>query len=171
MAGSGSQSPALKREISMKHPSRLRRFLALLVVPITVTTMFLAGADAAQASTPQSKPATQNTSSSDFEHACGQQLVKGRYACFTERRPNVDEPMVLSPDTTPAGYSPSNVQSAYNLPAAAGAPPGAIVDAYDDPNAESDLATYRAQYGLPACSTANGCFQKVAQDGSTNYPP
>jgi subtilase family serine protease len=47
----------------------------------------------------------------------------------------------------------------------------AIVDAYDDPNAESDLATYRAQYGLPACTTASGCFQKVAQDGSTNYPP
>jgi N-acetylneuraminic acid mutarotase len=30
---------------------------------------------------------------------------------------------------------------------------------------------YRAQYGLPACTTANGCFRKVAQDGSTNYPP
>jgi subtilase family serine protease len=45
-----------------------------------------------------------------------------------------------------------------------------IVDAYDDPNVESDLATYRSNYGLPACTTANGCFHKVAQDGSTNYP-
>jgi subtilase family serine protease len=46
----------------------------------------------------------------------------------------------------------------------------AIVDAYDDPNAESDLAVYRVQFGLPACTAANGCFKKVAQDGSTNYP-
>ena len=43
--------------------------------------------------------------------------------------------------------------------------------AYDAPNAESDLNTYRSQFGLPPCTTANGCFIKVAQDGSTNYPP
>ena len=46
----------------------------------------------------------------------------------------------------------------------------AIVDAFDDPNAESDLSTYRAQYGLPACTTANGCFRKVDQRGGTSYP-
>jgi subtilase family serine protease len=47
----------------------------------------------------------------------------------------------------------------------------AIVDAYDDPNAESDLATYRSQYGLPACTTANGCFSKISQTGSTSSLP
>jgi subtilase family serine protease len=46
----------------------------------------------------------------------------------------------------------------------------AIVDAYDDPNAQADLAIYREQYGLPACTTANGCFRQVAQNGSTSYP-
>jgi subtilase family serine protease len=46
----------------------------------------------------------------------------------------------------------------------------AIVDAYDDGNAESDLAVYRSQFGLPACTTANGCFRKVDQNGGTNYP-
>jgi hypothetical protein len=91
--------------------------------------MFLGGAAAAQATTTQGKPAIQNTSSSDVEHACGQQMVKGHYACFTERRTNVDEPMVLSPNATPAGYSPSNIQSACNLPAAPGSPLVAIVDA------------------------------------------
>ena len=40
-----------------------------------------------------------------------------------------------------------------------------IVDAQDDPNAEADLGVYRAQYGLPACTTANGCFKKVNQNG------
>ena len=48
--------------------------------------------------------------------------------------------------------------------------PIAIVDAYDDPNAESDLAVYRAEFGLPPCTTANGCFTKYDQNGGTNYP-
>ena len=46
----------------------------------------------------------------------------------------------------------------------------AIVDAYDDPNIESDLAVYSSTYGLPSCTTANGCFKKVNQTGGTNYP-
>jgi subtilase family serine protease len=46
----------------------------------------------------------------------------------------------------------------------------AIVDAYDDPNAEADLAVYRSTYKLPPCTTANGCFRKVDQNGGTAYP-
>ncbi len=73
---------------------------------------------------------------------------------------------------TPSGYGPSDLQSAYKLPStSAGAGQTvAIVDAYDDPNAEKDLGTYRAQYGLTACTTANGCFRKVSQTGTTRYP-
>ncbi len=47
----------------------------------------------------------------------------------------------------------------------------AIVDAYNDPNAESDLATYRSTYGLSACTKANGCFKQVSQTGSTTSLP
>ncbi|MES5821533.1 S53 family peptidase [Streptomyces sp. RG80] len=76
---------------------------------------------------------------------------------------------------TPSGYGPSDLQSAYGLTsAAASAGAGetiAIVDAYNDPNAEADLATYRSHYGLPACTTANGCFKKVSQTGSTTSLP
>jgi subtilase family serine protease len=46
----------------------------------------------------------------------------------------------------------------------------AIVDAYDDPGAEADLAVYRSQYGLSACTTADGCFKKTDQNGGTKYP-
>jgi hypothetical protein len=47
----------------------------------------------------------------------------------------------------------------------------AIVEAYDDPKAESDLAMYRSTEKLPACTTSNGCFEKVNQTGQTsNYP-
>jgi subtilase family serine protease len=72
----------------------------------------------------------------------------------------------------PSGYNPADLQSAYQLPSAtAGSGQTvAIVDAYDDPKAESDLGVYRAQFGLSACTTANGCFRKVDQSGGTNYP-
>jgi len=73
--------------------------------------------------------------------------------------------------TGPSGYHPSDLQAAYGLPAAGGSGQTvAIVDAYDDPNAEADLAVYRSTFGLPACTTANGCFRKINQTGGTTYP-
>jgi subtilase family serine protease len=72
----------------------------------------------------------------------------------------------------PSGYGPADLRSAYALPSTGGSGQTvAIVDAYDDPNAASDLAAYRAQYGLPPCTTANGCFKKVSQSGSTTSLP
>jgi hypothetical protein len=73
------------------------------------------------------------------------------------------------------GFGPADLQKAYGMTAAAATRGGdqtiAIVDAYDAPRAEADLAVYRAKYGLPSCTTANGCFRKVDQNGGTNYPP
>jgi hypothetical protein len=46
----------------------------------------------------------------------------------------------------------------------------AIVDAYNAPNAEADLAAYRAFFGLPPCTTQNGCFRKVDQNGGQSFP-
>jgi len=77
----------------------------------------------------------------------------------------------LTPGGQPAGYGPSDIQSAYALPDAGAGQTVALVDAYDDSNAESDLAAYRAQYGLPPCTTANGCFTKVNQDGAAGPLP
>ena len=75
---------------------------------------------------------------------------------------------------TPAGYGPSDLQAAYNLARAASSNGAtqtiAIVDAYDDPKAEADLGVYRSTYGLPACTTANGCFRKINQNGGTTAP-
>ena len=100
---------------------------------------------------------------------CGAAAV-GEMRCFAKRviQPNG----VLSPDANPSGLAPADIKSAYALPSTGGnGKTVAIVDAYDAPNAESDLAKYRAQYGLPACTTANGCFKKVNQQGqASNYP-
>jgi subtilase family serine protease len=74
---------------------------------------------------------------------------------------------------SPTGLSPSTIKSAYSFPTSSTAGAGqtvAIVDAYDDPTAESDLGVFSAQFGLPACTTANGCFAKVNQTGGTSYP-
>jgi subtilase family serine protease len=75
--------------------------------------------------------------------------------------------------SVPAGYGPVQLQTAYGLlnsASTSGAVVG-IVDAYDDPNLESDLTFYRSSYGLPACTTANGCFAKVNQSGvQGSYP-
>ncbi|MDH6112148.1 subtilase family serine protease [Kitasatospora sp. MAP12-15] len=99
----------------------------------------------------------------------------GLMACNALRVTSVAEhinAMGITPNATPSGFGPSDLLSAYNLPANGGAGQTvAIVDAYNDPNAESDLAVYRAQYGLPACTTANGCFKKVSQTGSTSSLP
>lgn len=81
----------------------------------------------------------------------------------------------MKPDATAPGgsapYTPTNLRTAYNL---SGTAPNtqtvAIVDAYDDPNAESDLSAYRSYFGLPACTTSNGCFKKVDENGGTSYP-
>ena len=73
----------------------------------------------------------------------------------------------------PTGLSPATIKSAYSFPTSSTAGAGktiAIVDAYDDPTAESDLGVFSSQYGLPACTTANGCFAKVNQTGGTSYP-
>ncbi|HWC35948.1 MAG TPA: hypothetical protein VG650_14120 [Mycobacteriales bacterium] len=74
--------------------------------------------------------------------------------------------------TAPLGYGLADLQSAYSLPSgeAGTGETVAIVDAYDDPNAERDLAVYRAQFQLPPCTTANGCFDKVSQRGGADLP-
>jgi subtilase family serine protease len=73
---------------------------------------------------------------------------------------------------TPSGYGPSSLRSAYNITTTGSASTTiAIVDAYGYTNAEADLGVYRAQYGLPACTTANGCFAKYNQNGvQGSYP-
>ncbi|MDE2149773.1 MAG: S53 family peptidase [Gammaproteobacteria bacterium] len=71
----------------------------------------------------------------------------------------------------PSGYGPPDLRDAYKITGSGSSSTIiAIVDAFDYPGAENDLAVYRSQFGLPACTTANGCFQRLDQNGGTNYP-
>jgi hypothetical protein len=86
-----------------------------------------------------------------------------------EPRRNAKGQAVLTPPTD--GLSPADVLAAYRLPKTGGKNQTvAIVDAYDNPHAEKDLAVYRATWKLPPCTTANGCFRKVNQRGGTKPP-
>jgi hypothetical protein len=70
------------------------------------------------------------------------------------------------------GLDPQELQTAYDIPKTLSTPQTvALVDAFGYPDAESDLAAYRAEYGLPPCTKANGCFKKVNEKGEErNYP-
>jgi subtilase family serine protease len=81
------------------------------------------------------------------------------------------KPVVSPAATTPSGLWPADLVSAYKVPASATTATIAIVDAYNDPTAESDLATYRAQFGLAPCTRANGCLSIVNQNGGTSPLP
>ncbi|MGW5353488.1 carboxypeptidase regulatory-like domain-containing protein [Streptomyces sp. NPDC004031] len=96
----------------------------------------------------------------------------GHAACLALRRTDVAAKKGVQPHAaTPSGFGATDLQSAYALPADGGAGQTvAIVDAYDDPTAEADLAVYRAQYGLPPCTSDNGCFSKVSQRGGDDLP-
>jgi subtilase family serine protease len=74
---------------------------------------------------------------------------------------------------TPTGLSPAKVKAAYGFttdPTAGTGQTIAIVDAFNDPTAEADLKVFSTTFGLPQCTTANGCFKKVNQTGGTTYP-
>ncbi len=95
--------------------------------------------------------------------------AKGQAACLNKVVTDASgKPAVTG---TPSGLNPADIRSAYALGAASGAGRTvAIVDAYDDPTAESDLGVYRSQFGLSACTTANGCFRKSSQTGAAKLP-
>ncbi len=111
----------------------------------------------------------------DFRHACSTATSPGHEVCQALVQTGGVTHAGLVRDSVPAGYGPADLQSAYSLTqAAAAAGRGqtvAIVDAFDDPNAASDLALYRSQYHLPPCTVASGCFGKVNQEGNASPLP
>jgi hypothetical protein len=81
-------------------------------------------------------------------------------------------PASPSPTAGSFGLRPQDLHSAYGLPTSApSAQTIAVVDAYNDPHAETDLAAYDEAFGLPECTTGNGCLQQVNEEGATSPLP
>ncbi|MFF4805573.1 putative Ig domain-containing protein [Streptomyces sp. NPDC001351] len=180
------------------HPSGRRRSLRRLVaVAFPAFALTVAGFTAAPtagaqpaATHPQTSKVTQNNKALTAperqtyhstgkagqkvptQHLCAT-AAPGQASCFAQRRTDIKQRLASAlAAAAPSGLSPANLHSAYNLPTTAGSGMTVgIVDAYNDPNAESDLGTYRSTYGLSSCTKANGCFKQVSQTGSTTSLP
>lgn len=143
-----------------------RRAAAAVTGAVTAAVLALTGAGASHAA----------TRATPMARAACAAVVTGQARCFALVRTDSTARMAaaLADDANkpPPGFGSADLEAAYRLPIANGSGQTvAIVDAMDDPTAATDLATYRAKEGLPACTTASGCFTKVNQEGKKgNYP-
>jgi hypothetical protein len=154
------------RRTSAPARNRIRLRLAATLIASTALVAGLVG-------TAEADPGNQGHG--NVKKVCGP-AKPGRARCFAQLRTDVAGGKgVRGPAAAaalPQGFGPADLRSAYKLPATGGAAQTvAIVDAGDDAAAEADLAVYRATYGLPACTTTNGCFRKVNQRGAASPLP
>ncbi|MET8942711.1 carboxypeptidase regulatory-like domain-containing protein [Streptomyces sp. NPDC004542] len=164
-----SSSPATK---SSSHPAPSSG-TASRAAAAKALTAAMAGSPAARAKhkylpDPTGKPARHKATRS-----CATPRRAGEMACAAYVRSDVKvtRAALAAAAAAPAGFAPADLRDAYGVSSAvSGGRTVAIVDAYDSPTAEADLAAYRAMYGLPECTTDNGCFRKINQNGGTSYP-
>jgi subtilase family serine protease len=143
---------------------------SILTSAVLSAGMMLGAVSIASASTPVER-------SGDTYHVavCPQLIPEGTARCLAHVVTDSAGHVLTSgtnPDTTPRGYGPADLTSAYNITTSGSSSTIiAIVDAFGYPNAETDLGVYREQYGLPPCTTANGCFTKYNQKGNKKKFP
>lgn len=146
-----------------------RWWLAVACCVAVVTALFPAWAGTAFASSPfiSSDPGVTNS--------CDQSVAPGHFTCFAVRLNAATDLSTKSfrayVASSESGFGPADLQAAYDVRPTTDPQQVYIIVAFDYPNAEQDLATYRSHYGLPACTTGNGCFRKLNQSGDPgNYP-
>jgi hypothetical protein len=145
---------------------RRRMYMASMAVGLAIVTA--AGTGAAFAF-----PAVSGGASAHVARAgCDLTVVAGQPSCPPLLATGGE---AAAASALPAGYGPADLQSAYNLAAAASSDGTgvsvAVVAPDDDPNAAADLSAYRTEYGLPPCTESGGCFSVVNQDGATSPLP
>ena len=113
----------------------------------------------------------------DYRAVCTTHPAAGQATCLSLIRTDVRPALTAQPSASPfTAYGPPNFQAAYNLPSssAGSGRTVAIVDAYKDPDAASDLAAYRSYYGLPPAHLTivnqNGQASPLPPDAGSNGP-
>ena len=155
----------------------MRRVLTVTVAAAAAALTLAGMANAGQ-------PAQTNTAPQSVR-TCSATPAAGHAACESWRRTDIRGGVTpdARPLATPSGFGPSSLRSAYNLASAAAANGAGttvgIVDAYNDPNAFSDVNVYRSQFGIASmtscspsavASSTSPCFAKSSQTGTTSYP-
>jgi hypothetical protein len=148
-------------------PAARSRLSAFLTAG-TCLLLLIVGANAAGAA--GFAPHRTNGRGAWFARTCGA-APPGRVSCSDEVVVDAGGHALSSDAPRGGAYGPAEFHAAYSLPTTAPTPATiAIVDAFDHPRIESDLAAYSAYYGLPDCTSANGCFRKVDEFGGSSYP-
>jgi len=147
----------------------------------SASALALLGTSVAAASAVQAKTHPAAHAPATYKRVCSVNRTPGIMACMALMRTNVKQfrQDSVGHDSAPVGegYGPSSLQSAYNLTSASSSggmgESVAVVDAFNDPDAVSNLATYRSAWGLPACdsSTGAGCLSVVNQNGAASPLP
>jgi hypothetical protein len=160
--------PARHRSLAIVTPIAL---IAGGMLAATPETILSATPAAASVTAPAATPVAP-----DWVFSCGKSFIPGKQKCLVIKNaaahPTAQN---VGPNAIPSGsgYGPAQFQAAYNLTAASAADGSgttvAVVDAYNDPTAASDLATYRSAAGLPALTT--GQFTVYNQNGQTSPLP
>jgi hypothetical protein len=160
--------PARHRSLAIVTPIALIAGGMLAATPATILSATPA---AASVTAPAATPVAP-----DWVFSCGKSFIPGKQKCLVIKNaaahPTAQN---VGPNAIPSGsgYGPAQFQAAYNLTAASAADGSgttvAVVDAYNDPTAASDLATYRSAAGLPALTT--GQFTVYNQNGQTSPLP
>ncbi len=160
-----------------KHRGSKRRTRPLaIIVPIGLVAGGMIAATPAIVLAATHTAATTASIPSNWHYACGNTFRADKLDCLviknTAARPTAQ---TVRPNAIPSGngYGPSQLQAAYGLTAASAADGSgttvAVVDAYNDPTAASDLAEYRSAAGLPALTS--GQFTQYNQEGETSPLP
>jgi subtilase family serine protease len=145
-----------------------KRFMAALLGAgaLAVATL-TAGVQSADAVAPH----LTHISGLHAQRVCARTPAAGHATCLSKVMVNSRGAVPQASGPLSTALSPAQLKSAYGLNGTDGAGRTvAIVDAYGYPNLERDLTIYRAQYGMPACTTANGCLKIRDQNGGTNLP-
>jgi subtilase family serine protease len=142
----------------------IRRFL---FTTVSATALAIAGLAAGPA------VASGNTGPSPLHAArlCPTHPASGNASCFAEALVGSSGAAPLASAPPASALTPAQLQDAYTLNGlSSGGATVAIVDAYGYPNLERDLGVFRSTFGLPACTTSNGCLTILDQDGGSSYP-
>jgi subtilase family serine protease len=147
--------------------------MARTTLAATAALGLLASSAAAAAST-----TAQNPTVSGVRRACAVTIRPGMMSCLALVRTGIrsrSQGADSRQAPTGFGYGPSALRAAYKLPSATNGAGQtvAVVDAFNDPKALANLATYRRAWGERACDTATGagCLTVVNQDGQASPLP
>jgi hypothetical protein len=146
--------------------TKLRVFGTLITAVLTVAGLTLAAGIAAAGSAAAVAPT---------RPACAASQTPPLAACLVLIRTDIKQrPESAFGDKAPKGfgYGPADLVGAYKLGSLKTIRKIAVVDAYNDPKAAADLATYRSAWGLPKCrpSTKAGCLTVTNEFGASKLP-